>query len=214
MTHDNLLSRVIALVSSASLAIAAIFVCAIFVCDRAALAQQPPPSVQPAKPHPQAPSTQASVPPSAGAQPLLLGQYSNWGAYVATPAGKKICFALAKPVDSQTNPANRPRDPVYMFISSRPAEKVKDEVSIIMGYGFKPNADATISLGSTNFAMYTQNDGAWIKNAAEEARLVDAMRKGSDLVVKGVSAHGTQTTDTYSLQGVVQALDRAAQECR
>jgi invasion protein IalB len=62
--------------------------------------------------------------------------------------------------------------------------------------------------------MYTQGDGAWIKNAADEARLVDAMRKGSDLVVKGVSGRGTQTTDTFSLKGLAQALDRAAQECR
>jgi hypothetical protein len=125
-----------------------------------------------------------------------------------------VCFALAKPASSQTNPANRPRDPSYMFVSSRPAEKVKDEVSIIIGYGFKPNSDATIDLGGTNFAMYTQNDGAWIKNAAEETRLVDSMRKGADLVVKGTSARGTQSADTYSLKGLSQALDRVGQECR
>jgi invasion protein IalB len=62
--------------------------------------------------------------------------------------------------------------------------------------------------------MYTQNDGAWIKNAAEEARLVEAMRKGSELVVKGMSARGTLTTDNYSLRGLTQALDRVSQECR
>src|SRR6516165_10165238 len=71
-----------------------------------------------------------------------------------TAGGKKVCFALAKPSKAATTPPNRPRDPPYMFISSRPAEKVKDEVSVIIGYGFKPNADATIDLGGTNFAMY------------------------------------------------------------
>jgi invasion protein IalB len=191
---------------------------AIVAGDQTAVwAQQPAPSAQPTKPRPQAAQppgvTQASVPPT-GAQPLLLGQYGDWGAYMATPGGKKVCFALAKPSGSQTNPANRPRDAAYMFVSSRPAEKVKDEVSIIIGYGFKPNADATIDLGGTNFAMYTQNDGAWIKNAAEETRLVEAMRKGSDLVVKGTSAKGTQSVDTYSLKGIAQALDRLTQECK
>jgi len=120
----------------------------------------------------------------------------------------------SKPAGSQTNPAGRPRDAAYMFISSRPAEKVRDEVSIIIGYGFKPNSDATIDLAGTNFAMYTQNDGAWIKNAAEETRLVESMRKGADLVVKGVSARGTQSSDTYSLKGLAQALDRVGQECK
>ena len=62
--------------------------------------------------------------------------------------------------------------------------------------------------------MYTQNDGAWVKNAAEEAQMVEAMRKGADLVVKSVSAHGTKTTDTYSLKGLDQALDKVAEECK
>ena len=61
--------------------------------------------------------------------------------------------------------------------------------------------------------MFTQNDGAWIKNAAEEPQLIEAMRKGSDMLVKGTSARGTNTTDTYSLRGVTNALDRVAKEC-
>jgi len=62
--------------------------------------------------------------------------------------------------------------------------------------------------------MYTQADGAWVKNAAEEPRLVETMRKGQDLKVKGTSAKGTASTDIYSLKGLVQALDRVGQECR
>ncbi len=46
-------------------------------------------------------------------------------------------------------------------MSTRPAEKVKEEVSVIIGYPFKANSDAVVEVGSTNFAMYTQNDGAW-----------------------------------------------------
>jgi len=150
--------------------------------------------------------------PTAGA--TLLGQYGDWGAYTASPGGKKVCFALAKPSSSSTNPPNRPRDPAWLFISTRPAEKVKEEVSVIIGYPFKANSDATVEVGGSTFAMYTQNDGAWIKNAAEEARLVEAMRKGSDVTVKGESGRGTKTTDTFSLKGISQALDRTAQECR
>jgi hypothetical protein len=167
---------------------------------------------QPPKPAQPAPAAQAAAP--AGAQPSLLGQYGDWGAYAANPGGRKVCFALAKPASSQTKPPNRPRDQAYAFVSTRPAEKVKDEVSIIIGYQFKPNTEAKAEIGSASFAMYTQADGAWIKNAAEEARLVEAMRKGSDMVVKGTSGRGTETTDTFSLRGLAQALDRAAQECR
>ncbi|MGA2894363.1 MAG: invasion associated locus B family protein [Xanthobacteraceae bacterium] len=192
----------------------------------------PPAAAAPAKPKPKPvpkPATNPAANPAAtatpakpavpaaaaagGAQPRLLGQYGEWGAYTATAAGKKICFAIAKPTSSQTSPPNRPRNPTYMFIATRPADKVSNEVSIIIGYPFKPSSEASAAVGATSFALYTQQDGAWIKNAAEEAQMIDAMRAGDTAVVKGVSAKGTQSTDSYTLKGISQALDRTAREC-
>jgi hypothetical protein len=161
-----------------------------------------------------APTPEANVPAPGGGHPTLLGQYGEWGAYVVSTGGKKICFALAKPHDSRTKPPNRPRDPSYLFVASRPAENVRNEVSVMIGYSFKPGIDASLEIGPAKFAMYTQSDGAWIKNAAEEARMVEAMRKGADVVVTGTSARGTQSTDRYSLKGMSQALDRASRECK
>jgi Invasion associated locus B (IalB) protein len=180
-------------------------------------AQAPAAPAQPAK-KPPAPTAAAAPAPATAAptvpQPTLLGQFGEWGAYTASPGGKKVCFALAKPASSKTTPPNRPRDPAYIFISSRPSEKVREEVSIIFGYGFKPSSDASVEIGGANYAMYTQADGAWVKNAAEEPRLVDAMRKSGDLTVKGTSAKGTASVDVYSLRGLPEALNRVGQECK
>jgi Invasion associated locus B (IalB) protein len=177
---------------------------------------KPKPEAAPAKPAAPAAAKPASPAAAAagGAQPKLLGQYGMWGAYTASPGGKKVCFALAKPTASETNPPNRPRNPVYMFISTRPADKVANEVSLVVGYPFKAGTEATVQVGGTSFPLYTQQDGAWIKNAAEEAKMVDAMRGADSAVIKGVSAKGTQSTDTFSLKGASQALDRTAQECK
>jgi hypothetical protein len=192
-----------------------------------ALAQQPAPNgaapaagaavKKPPKPKP-APATtgtaDAVAAAAGGAKPTLLGQYGDWGAYTASPGGKKICFAIAKPASSETTPAGKTRNPSYMFISSRPGEKVTDEVSIIIGYPFKPNSEATVAVGTASFALYTQQDGAWIKNAAEEAHLIEAMRSGQNVVIKGMSAKGTRSTDVFSLKGLAQALDRTDQDCK
>jgi invasion protein IalB len=184
---------------------------------------KPKPQTKPeTKPEAAKPATPAAKPASpaaaaaGGAQPKLLGQYGVWGAYTASPGGKKVCFTLAKPTASETNPPNRPRNPVYMFISTRPADNppVTNEVSLVVGYPFKAGTEATAEVGKTKFALYTQQDGAWIKNAAEEAKMVDAMRGGDNAVIKGVSAKGTQSTDTFALKGIAQALDRTAQECK
>ena len=192
----------------------------------AALAQQSPPAKQ-AKPAPKSetksetkspPAKQAkqAAPPPApgGGQPTLLGQFGEWGAYTANSGGKKICYALAKPSSSATEPANRPRDPAYTFVSTRPTENVRNEISIIVGYPFKAGYEASADIGSNKYALYTQNDGAWVKNPAEEARMVDAMRRGADLIVTGESGRGTKSTDRYALKGLSQALDRVAQECK
>ena len=87
----------------------------------AAFAQQPAPK----------PATAAA--PTGNVQPTLLGQYGDWGAYTASPGSGRVCFALAKPKTSKTEPAGRKRDPSYVFVSTRPAENVKNEVSVIIG---------------------------------------------------------------------------------
>ena len=166
------------------------------------------------KPKPREATPKPPAPLAGAAKPTLLGQFGDWGAYTASPGGKKICFAIAKPKSAETRPPDRPRNEPYMFISTRPSEKVTNEVSVIVGYPFKTSTEATAEVGATTFALYTQGDGAWIKNAGEEAHMVDAMRQGDSVVVKGMSSHGTQSTDTYSLQGLAEALDRAAQECK
>jgi len=186
-----------------------------------AQAQSAPPkatksAAKPAAAKPEAAKPEAKPPAavSGGPEPTLIGQFGTWGAYTAAPNGKKVCFALAKPSSSKTNPPNRPRDPAYAFVSTRPAEKVTNEVSVMIGYTLKPGSESTLEVGGASYAMYTQGDGLWIKNAAEEERMVEAMRKAADVTVKGVSAKGTETTDTFSLKGLAQALDKLAQDCR
>ena len=166
---------------------------------------------------PPAPASPPPAPPgtaTAGVKPTLLGQYGDWGAYTASPGGKKVCFAVAKSSVSETDPPGKSRNPPYLFVSSRPGEKVSNEISVAIGYPFKPASEATVEMGSNSFALYTQQDGAWIKNAGEEAHLVDVMRSAQNAVVKGMSAKGTHSTDTFSLRGFGQALDRTDQDCK
>jgi hypothetical protein len=144
----------------------------------------------------------------------LLGQWGSWGAYTALPDGKKVCFALAQATSSSTGARAYPGKPSYIFVSSRPAEKIKNEVSITIGHTFKSDSNATAAIGPASFALYTQKDGAWIKSAAEEGRMIDAMLQGNSIVVKGVTSRGSQTSDVFSLSGFAQALNRAGLECK
>jgi hypothetical protein len=106
------------------------------------------------------------------------------------------------------------RDSAYVFISTRPAENVKSEISVIMGFPMKDGSEATVEIGDASFSLIAKGSNAWVKNPAEEGRLIDAMKKGSKLIVKATSAKGKATTDTYSLSGIGQALDKVRKDCQ
>lgn len=146
-------------------------------------------------------------------QPSLLQQYGDWGVYTGVNGGNKVCFALSQPTSAETDPPNRPRGQIYLFVSTRPADNVRDEVSVIIGYPHRSNEDAAATIGSAKFVLQTQGENAWLKNPSEEPQMVDAMRRGSDMTITGVSSRGTTTTDRYSLSGISAALDRVRQEC-
>ena len=136
-------------------------------------AQQPAPAAKPAAPKPAAPKPAAAATTPAPAapsipgapQPTLLGQYVDWGAYTATPGGKKVCFALAKPATSRTTPPNRPRDPAFIFISSRPAEKMMETSSFTFSAGreemnMKAGSPSSSVMGSSPMPMPTSRSRA------------------------------------------------------
>ncbi len=142
----------------------------------------------------------------------MIGQYGDWGVYVGQGGGKN-CFALSQPKDRQ--PAGLKRDPAYMFISTRPGDNVRNEFSVIVGFPLKEDADPSVQIGTDSYILYARKDGAvWIRNVAEETKLIDTLRKGRDLVMKITSIRGNETIDRYSLSGLAQALDRVAQECK
>jgi invasion protein IalB len=58
-----------------------------------------------------------------------------------------------------------------------------------------------------------QGNGLWIKEPADEPKLLDALKNEKELTLKLTPAKGPVTTDRYSLTGLPQALERVAKEC-
>lgn len=141
--------------------------------------------------------------------PTLIAQFGDWGVYVNKTA--KTCFALTQPKDRQ--PANVKRDPAYFFITTRPNDKLTNEVSIMAGFPLKEDEQIVIASGGTNFPMFVKGNGLWIKEPADEAKLLDALKKEKEITLKLTPAKGAVTTDRYSLTGLPQAIERVAKEC-
>ncbi len=160
------------------------------------------------------PAAATSGPVAAAAdpsKPALVGSFGDWGAY-ATAGKTRVCYALAKPKDR--SPSTLKKDQAYVFISNRPSEGVKNEVSVIMGVPLKEASEAKAEVGSASFDLVAKGQNAWVKNAADESRFIEAMKKGTRLIVKGTLIKGGTATDSYSLAGLPQALDRVVKDCR
>ena len=149
---------------------------------------------------------------SAAAQtPRFIKAYSDWALYSYSDKNSKICFAMSTPTSQLPRGVNRGE--TYFMVTSRPAEKVRNEVSIQIGYPFKTGSHVTVNVDGAKFRLFTQGEGAWSDELSEEPLLVNAMRAGSKMSVHGLSRRGTNTTDTYSLRGISAALNAAQKAC-
>ena len=156
----------------------------------------------------------ASVTPSAAqdAGARALGNFSKWTAWQGSDANGPICYISAQPDSSEPSGVNR--DPIHFLVIHRKGLGTKNEVQTLIGYPFNAqNANATASIDGRSFPMVTEGSAAWLASAGDEAGFVGAMKAGSQLVVKGTSQRGTNTTDTYSLSGVTAAMGEIDKAC-
>lgn len=139
------------------------------------------------------------------------GRFGDWIMHQSAGTGSKICFVATQPKSKEPATANRSK--IVLYISAWPKEGVKSEISIKMGYPIKTGSTVAVTVGSDAFNLFGKEDRAYVADATEELKLIEAMKKGSKLTVQGTSGKGTATTDTYSLSGLGQAMQALAAAC-
>jgi Invasion associated locus B (IalB) protein len=147
----------------------------------------------------------------AGESITKIGGAQGWQAYLDNAKGQKICYLIGEP--SKSEPANAKRAKIFASVTHRPHDKISNEVSVNVGYLFKEGSDAELTVDNKKFELFTNKDTAWARDAATDKALVEALAKGKQAVMKGVSARGTATTDTYTLAGFGQALGEIDKAC-
>ena len=155
-----------------------------------------------------------SAVPASADTPTLLGVFRDWSAFSSGTGSSKMCYVLTKPTSSKPKAK---RDPIYFLINDWVGRRVKGEPEMVAGYPYKDGSVVTATVGGVSINFFTQNQGtdgaAWVRERADELKLINAMRSGSSMIVTGLSKRGTKTTDTFSLGGFGDALDKAHAAC-
>ena len=140
-----------------------------------------------------------------------VGKFKDWESFVLSQEGNKICFAQSTPVVRA--PKKLKRDPSRLFVSFRPAENIKNEVSVTNGYKFKPKAPVAAKSGKKSYDLFSKGRFAWVVDNKDEAKLIVTMKKSSRLMIIGNNEKGDQTTDHYSMMGFTKAYNTAKKSC-
>ena len=140
-----------------------------------------------------------------------IGKFKDWESFVLTQDGNKICFAQSKPV--LRAPKKLKRDPSRLFVSFRPAEKIKNEISVTNGYEFKLKSPVTAKSGKKSYDLFSKGNFAWLVDNEDESKLITTMKKASRLMIIGNTQKGDQTTDHYSMMGFTKAYNTAKKSC-
>jgi hypothetical protein len=141
---------------------------------------------------------------------------TDWSVFVE--GDPKECWAVSGPKETVNTRDGRVvavrRGDILLFVTFRPAEGVRGEVSFTGGYPFAEGSSVSLDISGRKFELFTDGDWAYPASPAEDAAIIEAMKAGSQAVVVGRSARGTVTTDTFSLLGFTATVTEAEARCR
>ena len=140
-----------------------------------------------------------------------IGKFKDWESFVLLQNGSKVCFAQSTPVIRA--PKKLKRDPSRLFVSFRPNENIKNEISVTNGYEFKAKAPVKAKSGKRTYDLFSKGRFAWVVDNKDEIKLIVTMKKASRLMIIGNTDKGDQTTDHYSMMGFTKAYNTAKKSC-
>ncbi|HEV8035142.1 invasion associated locus B family protein [Yoonia sp.] len=140
---------------------------------------------------------------------------TDWSVFVESDPTE--CWAVSAPKETLNtrdgNAVDVRRGDIRLIVFYRPSENVSGQVMFTGGYPFADESTASVQIGDTTFQMFTQGETAWPATPADDARFVEAMKRGANAVITARSGRGTQTQDTFSLLGFTAAVEEAASRC-
>ena len=140
-----------------------------------------------------------------------IGKFKDWESFVLSQEGTKMCFAQSAPV--VRSPKKLKREPSRLFISFRPSENIKNEISVTNGYEFKLKTPVIAKSGKKVYDLFSKGRFAWVVDNEDEVKLISTMKRASRLMIIGNTDKGNQTTDHYSMMGFTKAYNTAKKSC-
>lgn len=140
-----------------------------------------------------------------------IGEFGAWRAYTFFESGNKVCFISSSPQKAEGDYTQR--GDIFAMVTHRSGGEGRNVFSYEAGYPYKAESEVSVTVDGKPFKLFTRGGNAWTYDPKSDADLVQAMRAGATMVVKGTSTRDTLTTDTFSLIGFTKAHQAINEAC-
>ena len=140
---------------------------------------------------------------------------TDWSVFVETDP--KECWSVSAPKETVNTRDGRvvavKRSDILLMVFYRPEAGVNGQVTFTGGYPFADGSTVNLNISGSEFELFTDGEWAWPATPSDDAKIITAMKRGTDAVLTARSSRGTQTKDTFSLLGFTAAGGDAEKRC-
>ena len=149
--------------------------------------------------------------PAWAQSPKFIASHQDWTVYEVDDPKGKICYIASEPTKQDGNYAKRGNPAV--LVARLPGDPPSEQVSVQPGYSYRKGSTARMTIEGRAYELFTQGEHAWARTDADDRTLIDAMRRGSTMTVRGTSTRDTYSLDSYSLSGFTAAFEAMRSAC-
>jgi hypothetical protein len=144
--------------------------------------------------------------------PQFVASYRDWHLWQYDAPSGKVCFIHSEPTRQEGSYTRRGQPAV--MVTRLPGDLASEQVSMQPGYTYKTGSDAQVTIDNKTYTLFTKGEHAWASTPEDDKALIDSMKKGSDLKIRGTSTKDTYSLDTFSLAGFTAAYQAMLDACK
>ena len=120
----------------------------------------------------------------------------------------EYCFIQSAPIKTII-PEGKSRGENYILVYKmhKSPELI---IQISAGFDYKTSKSVKVKIDNIDYNFYADEDTAW---ANKDKKVINAMKKGLNLITTGISSKNTEVIDTYTLKGFTAAFNKLSSDC-
>ena len=143
--------------------------------------------------------------------PQFVETYRDWNLYTYANSQGRVCYIASEPTKEEGDYTRR--GPAAVLVARLPMDGPNEQVSVQPGYTYLGGSNVELTIADNTFVMFTRGEHAWAVTSEDDGKLIAAMKKGTEMSVRGTSTKETYSIDTYSLLGFTAAYQAMRDAC-